>query len=1220
MSEKPEGLLDELSADLSNPSGDPFTPEWMSVPSLGMANWAKKQLSLRLGARHGRDGIVANVEFASSTSLRRRLIRSYRESVDGPEIADSWRTEELTWSIMEVLEKSGGMVDPALVGVGGVSPNVARAASIARLFDHYNLKRPEMILNWVRGVDVDPEGQQLETSTLWQPRLLRMVKDHVASTRGVQQTPAEAFRDALLQLRSGVYLAGAGPDCLPSRLFVFAQSTLTGDMGPLLQSLAVSRNVKVLLLTPSSKMTRTAARAVAESPVGQIWGADAPTDGRSGDGASTWSFPRSEAPALLSGHPLSQTWGQLQLDAARLLGVGAIIPEDRGTTSFATGSPRGAASFGGAGSLGGATSLGGTSSPASTDANTLLHLVQRGITADQPGEFVGRIVEHDNSIRIHAASGATRQVESLRDQILELLVQDPSLNEDEIVILCPRLDLYAPIITAVFGPSAARDSEPEPERVPNLRYTLVDQNVGTLNPLSGALAELLDLVSSRFTFSQMASLLRARAVQDRFELVDEDLRILSSLGKEARVRWGLDGEHRAGWKVDPSYGANSWSWGIDQLLMGVALGDDLRLAPLPGDDNPPIATSDALAVGGIPPLSLGEGAIAAAGRIAAAVAAIQQVQQLLGDGQNHTIDEWCQKVGVAADLMLRPERFMEWQRSSLDRTLESLVLASVDASGSPSQLKIAFDDFRQLISPAIEGHRPRANLAHGAILVSRPGVLAGVPYKVVCILGLDADALPTSSESSDDLGAGTQWVGDHDPRLRARADLLNVVMSARSHLVITCTGSDVRNNQPVPPAVVLEEFIETVASAIDLTPKMVREGAHGIFVSHPRQAYHPQNFQVRGGRPRPFSYDPIAFEGALALQVEVQRQPVAHRILLERQLAVSSRESDLIDLAELLSFFAHPVRKFFNTTLGVTLPDREDAHDEELPTAISNLDIHAIGQALLTAGLLAEELEEGATDDSASADITGSQLWKLLDYQRAAGVLPPPAIAERELPAISDEVRSLLDLAEHWDVRRAVSAAHSIDLILPSGARLVGNVDGCADGAHPGPVDIRFTRSKPFHRIRQAIQLLALTASSPHINWRGVVITRGAKSGSRPFQSVGTVLGHDPEIRREAALDALDVLVGQYRDGLSCALPLFERTSMAKFTGASIASAWGSATGAYARGEALDRYHRRAFGSLQPSDLGEVSIDGFTLDSEAKRLWGTIDGVIVDPAEDGQKS
>ena len=60
----------------------------------------------------------------------------------------------------------------------------------------------------------------------------------------------------------------------------------------------------------------------------------------------------------------------------------------------------------------------------------------------------------DNSFQVHACHGAARQVEVLKESLLHLLNADPSLEPRDILVLCPDLDTYAPILGSVFSSGA----------------------------------------------------------------------------------------------------------------------------------------------------------------------------------------------------------------------------------------------------------------------------------------------------------------------------------------------------------------------------------------------------------------------------------------------------------------------------------------------------------------------------------------------------------------------------------------------------------------------------------------------------------------------------------------------------------------------------------------------------------------------------------------------
>ena len=57
----------------------------------------------------------------------------------------------------------------------------------------------------------------------------------------------------------------------------------------------------------------------------------------------------------------------------------------------------------------------------------------------------------DVSVQVHACHGPARQVEVLREVLLGLLADDPTLEPRDILVMCPDIEAYAPLITAAFG-------------------------------------------------------------------------------------------------------------------------------------------------------------------------------------------------------------------------------------------------------------------------------------------------------------------------------------------------------------------------------------------------------------------------------------------------------------------------------------------------------------------------------------------------------------------------------------------------------------------------------------------------------------------------------------------------------------------------------------------------------------------------------------------------
>ena len=142
----------------------------------------------------------------------------------------------------------------------------------------------------------------------------------------------------------------------------------------------------------------------------------------------------------------------------------------------------------------------------------------------------------DRSVQVHACHGAARQVDVLREVLLGLLEDDPTLEPRDILVMCPDIETYAPLITAGFGLGDLVDGGHPAHR---LRVRLADRSLTQTNPLLGVAAQLLDLAGSRATASQVLDLAQAEPVRRRFGFTDDDLDTAHRLGARVRRALGL---------------------------------------------------------------------------------------------------------------------------------------------------------------------------------------------------------------------------------------------------------------------------------------------------------------------------------------------------------------------------------------------------------------------------------------------------------------------------------------------------------------------------------------------------------------------------------------------------------------------------------------------------------------------------------------------------------
>ncbi|MGD9764515.1 MAG: exodeoxyribonuclease V subunit gamma [Candidatus Binatia bacterium] len=227
-SNRAEELVDALTELVSTPLADPFAPETIAVPGLGMARWLSLELARRLG-------VWANPAFP----FPRKLIDAVATAALGspPEAAALYAPETLVWAVADELPRHLG--SPSFAPLRGYLDGDDRgrkrqqlAARVADLFDQYAVFRPDMVIGWEGGAE--PDDWQ---AVLWRALVARLGRFH----------PAARARDLLAALRAG--RAPAAP--FPSRISLFGLSTLPPLYVQILAALAQVVELHLFVLSPT---------------------------------------------------------------------------------------------------------------------------------------------------------------------------------------------------------------------------------------------------------------------------------------------------------------------------------------------------------------------------------------------------------------------------------------------------------------------------------------------------------------------------------------------------------------------------------------------------------------------------------------------------------------------------------------------------------------------------------------------------------------------------------------------------------------------------------------------------------------------------------------------------------------------------------------------------------------------------------------------------------
>ncbi len=610
---------------------------------------------------------------------------------------------------------------------------------------------------------------------------------------------------------------------------------------------------------------------------------------------------------------------------------------------------------------------------AAREATTVLAAIQQDIRALAEPEAPRAIAAGDTSLLFAEAHSRLREVEVLHDELLARFAAVDAPHPREVVVMAPDIALYASAIESVFGEmrGAAR----------YIPYSIADRAASAESPLAQSLLHLLALPESRFGASEIGALLAVPPIAARFGLNEAAVDEVRGWIVRSGIRWGLGGEGGVG--VGPGIARNTWRFGLERMLLGVALDGDALF-------------------GDVAPLALG-GAEAGEriGMLAEFVATLERHARALPAPRS--VVEWRASLAMLVADFYAPQRAFEAELAEL-RAVIAAVFELLDESGFSGVMEREF--ITELLAERLGVTEGSHQFLRGGVNFCQLTPLRSIPFRVVCVLGMNADAFPRNHERPGfDLMGQHRRIGDPTRRDDDRYLFLESLIAARDCLYISHVARDERSNAAREPALPLSELRDY------LDRHWSPGAADALTRRHHLKPFNAGYFRPDSGM---FSYRREWLPAARPCRQQLRFCTEALAPLPEAALALDA----------LARFYRNPCRAFFNERFGVRFAEPGEVGQDCEPFALDALQAHAIKGELVQAALR-------ATDSSAAEH-------SLL----ARGELPLGQAGLQLLRDARDKVQGLVVRIEPW----SCIAPHSVEVELTIGTRaLRGTIGGLRD-------------------------------------------------------------------------------------------------------------------------------------------------------------------------------
>lgn len=871
------GPLRELLA-VTHPA-NVLAPQTIIAAHPGMKQW----LNGALAREYGPGGIAANLDIQLPSTWIGNLAQQQlgQQAVSLPR----YQREHLRWTIHEVLGgglEDIGVTDARIVSYlkvddateGSASADLARrrfqlADRLARIYSQYLVYRPDWLQAWEQGQLNEVTGPNADDglSSSTEQRLLaplwRHLREHLGQHRG----------DVVAALIPRLHHANGGGD---EALHVFGVSHLAPSELAVIRAAARHRLVAMYVPDPCREYWGGLGRTLPEIRAKrdheqQLLDA--------ADGGDYW---------IDQENPMLASWGRM--------GQHFIMALADGTDDVLADVRHGA-------------------DEAAVQPENRLQRVQESIRALAPlPEAVdlqqSEVLESelaDASLRIHASHTRLRELEILRDQLLDAVdandVDGTPIRPADIVVMAPDIRAYVPLIPSVFGVAGFGG-----ERLP---YHLADVSVARSHSLFGAFQRLLDLPGTRVTAPEVVDLLAIPEIARRLGLDAAGVDELSGWLQVSRVAWALDPAFRSRFGV-PAIAEHTFGWAMDRMMAGYLMAD---LAD--SERQPALHLPNGEAVA---PLTGIHGPAAA--HLGALDHLLREIQALCDLAQeSRPASDWAEELEHRFEALFRTDLMDADARDARAVLLGFIRTLATETAAAEEDPVLHFSVVRDLLVERLAAAPERQRFLMGGITFCGMVPQRAIPFKVVAVLGLNDGEFPrNSSDAGLDLMSRYRRLGDRDVRSDDRYLFLETLMSARERLHLSYLGEGVMDGKPRNPALPLAELIATLDAAAGLSADDVDTPRPWI-IRHPLQPFDGRYFDGSDGRLFSYQQDFAGMHGEGA-QPDVEP-------FLDRANAHKVAVEDRVSLREVQAYYRDPAAQL----LGRRMQIRLDALvDDRLPS------------------------------------------------------------------------------------------------------------------------------------------------------------------------------------------------------------------------------------------------------------------------------------------------
>ncbi|QFQ32263.1 exodeoxyribonuclease V subunit gamma [Buchnera aphidicola] len=511
----------------------------------------------------------------------------------------------------------------------------------------------------------------------------------------------------------------------------------------------------------------------------------------------------------------------------------------------------------------------------------------------------------DNSISINTCYNKQHEIEVLYAILIKILNKNPSIKPHDIVVTSFSLENYKKNINSVFKSQYQKDK---------ISFYIHKKNCKNKQKIFYLFNTILNLSHIRFNNKEVLELLDIPIISKNFNISEEEIKILHNWVEVTNIRWGIDKKHTNDlFFLDIDQ--NTWFYGIEKLLISYAINEKDKM----WNNIHSIVSIDF-----------------------AKSELIGKLSYLI-----NTLNKWRIKLSKSKKIKCWRSLFQSfindffYENIELDQTLTEInkkwknMIDKIILSGY--QKKIFINVLKKNFFHIMQSTNNK-KFQLGSINFCHPSVICYIPFKVIYIIGLGSKELP-KPPNLDHINLLKKYplVTDIDHKNTLYHLFLKNFLAAEKYFYMSYIGYSLNNETKIYPSILVEQLVNYIILNFCFkgdeklkTEDNTRKILDFLYKKHKKT--HIYNL-INVKKIKNVKQNKIQ---------NIYQTFFKDTIKLEN----FKKNNDLIDLKNLISFWRHPIRYFFNYTLSTNFSKKKILSITE-PFTINQLENFKINNLLL---------------------------------------------------------------------------------------------------------------------------------------------------------------------------------------------------------------------------------------------------------------------------------